>query len=184
MQEKKGSLGKHFGVFSSRYSWNYILSWKCNAKMDTNRAFFPKHFFWFSKKGRGGLPFTPSCAPVGVAEYALITLSITKYPLKMLEKTVLIMPGLWIYLIILRVPQAFEDAWGSKCARVLNMMRLYMQGLHRILNITEYASMYQHLNLPRYALKTLNVAEYFWKSLKMPGNVWINCSEYAREMSE
>ena len=28
----------------------------------------------------------------------------------------MVMPGLWIYLIILRVPQAFEDAWGSKYA--------------------------------------------------------------------
>ena len=62
---------------------------------------------------------------------------------------------------MLRVPQVFEDAWGSKCPSVLNMIRLYMQGLHRILNITEYASMSQHLNMPRYALRTLNVAEYF-----------------------
>ena len=27
---------------------------------------------------------------------------------------------------ILRFPQALEDAWGSKYARVLNMVRLFM----------------------------------------------------------
>ena len=40
----------------------------------------------------------------------------------MLEYTVLTMPC----LIILQVQQAFEDASGSKCARVLNVARLYM----------------------------------------------------------
>ena len=39
------------------------------------------------------------------------------------------MPGLWICLIILHLRQAFEDALSSKCARVLNMAWLYMQGL-------------------------------------------------------
>ena len=37
-------------------------------------------------------------------------------------------------IIILYIRHAFEDASGSKYARVLNMARFYMQGLHRVLN--------------------------------------------------
>ena len=38
-------------------------------------------------------------------------------------------------MIILHLQQTFEDASGSKCDRVLNMARLYMQGLRRVPNI-------------------------------------------------
>ena len=36
------------------------------------------------------------------------------------------------------MPDPFEDASGSKFARVLNMARLYKEGLHRVLNMSEY----------------------------------------------
>ena len=37
----------------------------------------------------------------------------------------------------LTVPQALEDASGSKQARVLNMVRLYMEGLFTTLSYSE-----------------------------------------------
>ena len=43
-------------------------------------------------------------------------------------------------MIILHVQQNFEDASGSKKARVLNMARLYMQGLRRVPNVFDYGS--------------------------------------------
>ena len=43
-----------------------------------------------------------------------------------MELTVLSMQGLDICLIILNVWQAFEDALGSKCASVLNMVWLHI----------------------------------------------------------
>ena len=70
--------------------------------------------------------------------YAWISLNV----LEMLGETILTMLWLWICLIILHVQQAFEDTLGSKCARVQNIAQLYMQGLHRVLNM---------LNLPHYA---------------------------------
>ena len=36
----------------------------------------------------------------------------------------------------------FEDALGSKYVRVLNMVQLYMQGLHRVPNMSEYGSVW------------------------------------------
>ena len=50
------------------------------------------------------------------------------------------MPGLWICLIILHVGQVFEDPLSSTYTRFLNMAQLYKQGLHRVLNVFEYAS--------------------------------------------
>ena len=43
-------------------------------------------------------------------------------------------------MIILHVWQDFKDALGSKNVRVLYMAELYMQGLHRVLNISDYLS--------------------------------------------
>ena len=58
-------------------------------------------------------------------------------------------------MIILHVPQAFEDALGSIYVRVLNMARLYMQMLHRVIC---------WLHMPQ----CLNMAQYALISLKMP----------------
>ena len=123
--------------------------------------------FRFSKKGRRGLP--PSCVPASMAEYALPSLNTPKYPWKCLHKL------FWLCLIILHVPQAFEDYTGSKCARVLNMARFYMQGLHRVLNMSEYGS----INISN-AWISLNMTEFCWMSLNMPENAQVNCSNHAR----
>ena len=48
-----------------------------------------------------------------------------------------------------------EDSSGSKCARVQNFARLYMQGLYRVLNISEYGWI-----TPEYASVCLNVPQY------------------------
>ena len=53
--------------------------------------------------------------------------------------------------------QAFEDASGSKCAKVLNIACLYMQGLQRVLYMSEYISI--HLNVPQYTWTWLNIAK-------------------------
>ena len=86
-----------------------------------------------TQSGPFSIPFSPSCAPVSMVEFPWISL-------KTLEQTVMAVPGLWIYLIILNVRQAFEDVLGSKCVRILNMARFYMQGLCRVPNISEYGS--------------------------------------------
>ena len=126
--------------------------------------FFPKsgHLFQFSKESRRDLSLSPGCAHASVAEYVQISL-------KILENA-------WInysdhasslnITIILHVRQTFEDAFGSKCARVLNMAWLHKQRLHRIMS--EHGSI------------GLNIAEYCWMSLNMPDNAWINFSDYAR----
>ena len=74
----------------------------------------------------------------------------------------------------LHVRQAFEDASGCKCAMVLNKTRYYMQGLHRVLCMSELA---QNASIiPEYASICLcpsiclNMTEYCWISLKMPEN--------------
>ena len=51
--------------------------------------------------------------------------------------------------------QAFEDALGCKCAWVLNMTGVYMQGLHGVRNMYEYASI-----MPEYASVCLNARQY------------------------
>ena len=61
---KKGLSGKNLGVFSPRYSWNYIFTRKFNSEMDTIRAFFTKsvHFSLIFKKGQGRPPPPPPVA--------------------------------------------------------------------------------------------------------------------------
>ena len=54
-------------------------------------------------------------------EYALTSLYVPKY-----------------LMSIYRVRQTFKVASGSKCVRVLNMAQLYMQGLYRALNMSDY----------------------------------------------
>ena len=95
------------------------------------------------------------------------------------------MPGLWICTIILHVRQAFEDASGSKQARVLHMARLYKQGLRRVRNMSDYGSIHLnyariYLNLPYYPSTVLKITEYSWISLNMSENAWINCSDYVK----
>ena len=86
--QKKGPTEKFRNFFS--YTLNYILYGKFNPMMEWMRAFISKIKAIFSvfKKGRGDLPSLPSCAPVNVAEYALISLNMPKYPCKCLNKLI------------------------------------------------------------------------------------------------
>ena len=76
----------------------------------------------------------------------------------MLEQTVLTMPLLRLYLIILHV-QAFEDPLGSKCARVLKWHGCICKGYAEFwicLNMAQYVSIIHEyasicLNVPQYA---------------------------------
>ena len=100
---KKCLAEKNLGVFSPRYSKNYILNGKFNSKMGTIRAFFTKsaHFFLIFKIRQGRPPPSPprsSYAPVyyGMLERGktfnkFFTISSTrKYrPVKMVDY------GLW-----------------------------------------------------------------------------------------
>ena len=92
--------------------------------MDTIRAFFPKsvHFLQFSKKGIGGSPCPTLVASVSVANFASSSLNILEHRSD--------------------YARALNNASGSKGAKVLNMTRLYMPGLHRVLNMSEYGSVY------------------------------------------
>ena len=74
---KRGPTEKHFGVFSSRYSQNYILNGKFNPKTETIRDLL----FGFSERaGKEAFPLPLSCVPVSVTEYASISLNKPKYP--------------------------------------------------------------------------------------------------------
>ena len=81
------------------------------------------------------------------------------------------MPGLWICMIIWHGWQAFEDALGSKSARVLNMARLYMQGLRKF-RICLFMAPYLSL-MPEYASIYLNVSQYTWTWLNIAECPWI-----------
>ena len=64
------------------------------------------------------------------------------------------------------------DASGSKCAKVLNMARLYMQGLCKVLNMSEYGSIVLNnasicLSVSQFAWTWLNIVKCPWICLKM-----------------
>ena len=118
--------------------------------------FFPKSGLYF-QKGQGKHPF--SSLVVG-HEYASVSLNMPKYIWKCSNK--LFWP---CQMIILHVRQAFEDACGSKKARVLNMARLCMQGLRRVLNMSDYGSIC--FKNAWYASVNLNVLQYAWTWLSI-----------------
>ena len=89
----------------------------------------------------------------------------------MLEKTLLTMLGLWICLIILHVREDFEDASGSKWAAVLNMGRLFMQGLYRVLNMSEYGLTCLN-NENTSGMNTPYIPQYAWPWLNIAGCPW------------
>ena len=117
--------------------------------------------------------------PVRVAEYASTPLEnkSLEYPLKIslkiLEKTVLTMLELWIFPITLHVCQAFEDTLNPKCAWVLKMTWLCIQGLHRVLNMSEYGSIcLNNAWMSQYASVSLNMHEHGWIFLNIPQYAW------------
>ena len=119
-----------------------------------------------------------------MAECESISLNIPKYPWKYLNKLI------WLC-------QGTEYAWSSyifdktlKMSRVVNnpMAWLYMQGLHRALNKSEYCSMclsntWICLNMHWFPSICLSIVDYCWMSLNMPENVWIKCSDYTRVLN-
>ena len=128
---KEVPTGKYFGFFSLKTTFwmeNLIQRWTQSGL--------------FSPKNQDTL-HQPSCATMSAAEYSSVFLNI-------LENAWIncSMPELWMRLIILHVWQAFEDAPGSKCAMVLNVARLYMQGSHKVLNVSIW------LNTPQWSLNT------------------------------
>ena len=98
------------------------------------------------------------------------------------------MPGLWICMIIWHGWQAFVDALGSKSARVLNMARLYMQGLRRVPNMSVHGSIplindWICLVIPfytsQYTWTWLNIAECPWIYLIMPKKIALTIPEFS-----
>ena len=77
-------------------------------------------------------------------------------------------------LFSIHVRQAFEEASGSKWAKVLIKAMLYKQRLRRVPNMSKYGS----IRLSK-AWICVNVLQYVWISLNMPEIAWINCSDYA-----
>ena len=173
-------FNKHFIKNKRNFLENFPLDnlkttfWIENStqRWTQSRPFLPKsgHFFPFSKR-------------VDEASSLLLVVhvSVTEYEfpeylwisLKMLEHTVLTMPWLWICMIILHVQQDFEDDSGSKYARILNMAELYMQGLRRVLSMSEFGSI--HLNNACICI-SLNLPEndwICWMSLNMSENALI-----------
>ena len=122
--------------------------------MDAIRAFLSRKRALFSifEKGWGGLPS-------GMAVYALISLNMSKYPWKCLNKL------FWLC-------QAPEYAWSSY---IFNRLLKFSQFLKKpgfwILNISQCPSV------------CLNLGEYCWISLNMPENAWKKTSDYARVLN-
>ena len=96
---------------------------------------------------------------LSVADNASVSLNIPKYPWKCLNE-------------LFRLCLSSEYAWSSymfnrllKMPRVLNMTRLYIWGLHRVLNMSEYGSTchnnpWIYLTMPQYPSVCLNMSEY------------------------
>ena len=73
------------------------------------------------------------------------------------------MTGLWIYLIILHVRKAFEDASCSKYGFICNSYSEFWI----CLDIARYATI-----MPQYALIPLSMPEHGWILLNVPKYVW------------
>ena len=77
-QKNKKKREKHLGVFSPRYSYIHILNERYTPKDGHNQGLLLKNRVIFHIFNKAVFPFR--CAPVCVAEYALISLNIFKYP--------------------------------------------------------------------------------------------------------
>ena len=154
------------------------MNGKLTQRWTQSTLFFPKsgHFFWFPKKTRVASPLLSSSGPVSVAEYASISLDMTKYYWKCLTKL------FWLC-------QGSEFAWSSymfdrllKMPRVLNkpgfriwhgcICKGYAEFQICLIMAPDAPIMPKHdsicLNVPHYARARLNIAEYPWLYLKMP----------------
>ena len=125
------------------------------------------------KKGQGRTFTFPQLACLWVwlnmHHYLWISLNI----LEKAWKTILTMTGLWIFLIILHVWQAFEDTSDSKCARVLNKAWLCIQELCRVLNMSVYSSIcFNNAWMSQYASMSLDMHKHGWILLNVPEYAW------------
>ena len=157
--------------------------------MDIIKTFFPKwgDFFLFSKKGRGYIPSPPSCAAGSVAEYASISLKMPKYPWKCLNKLFWLCQGSdngWSSYMFNRLLKMFWvlNKPGSEYGTVV-YARVTQSS-----NMSDYDSILPYnawicLNMPQCCSIFLNMISYYWMSLNMPENVWINCSNYTRVLN-
>ena len=136
--------------------------------MDTIKAFLSKIRTLFL------IPPPPTPLYLHACECGWICINIPdtpKYPWKCLNK--LFYPILGTCMIILNFWQAFGDALGSKEVKVLNVSRLYMQGLLRVPNISDYGSIrlnnaWMCLSMPQCLSICQNMADYCWMSLNIP----------------
>ena len=143
--------------------------------------------FNFKKRAGEHFHLPPTCMPVSVAEYASASLNIPKYPWKSLKKL------FWLW-------QGFEYSSSSymfdrllKIPQILNVPGFWIRhgcvskGYTEswiCLYIAQYASiMPECLNMLQCLLICTNIAEYYWMSLNMPENFWINCSDCVRVLN-
>ena len=99
------------------------------------------HVFWFSKRVVEASPFLPSSTHKSVTEFASVSLNISKYPWKCLNKLFWLCQGSkrawssYMFDRILKMPQFL-----NKPGFWIRMARLYMQGLRRVPNIFDKGS--------------------------------------------
>ena len=85
--------------------------------------------------------FLSGCMPVSVAENVSISLTLPKYPWKWLNKLFWLCQSSkytfssYMFGRCLKMPPVLNK---SGFWRILNMARLYMQGLHRVPNLLDY----------------------------------------------
>ena len=107
--------------------------------------------------------------------------------LNILEKTILTMSGLWnssssyMFNRLLKMPQILNVPgfwiWYGCVSKGYTEFWI-------CLNMAQYASiMPECLNMLQCPSICTNMAEYCWMSLNMPGNFWINCSDYVRVLN-
>ena len=142
--------------------------------MDIIETFFPKsgHFFLFSIKDRGYIPFPPSCAAGSVAEYASISLKMPKYPWKCLNKL------FWLC-------QGSDNGWSSYMFNRLLKMFWVLNKPGSEYGTVVYARVTQSSNmsdydsiLPYNAWICLNVAQYSWTWFHITECPWICLKMY------
>ena len=134
-------------------------------------------FFYFQNRAGEASPFPPSSTPVSVAEYALISLKIPKYPWECLNKLFWLCQGseyTWLSYIFDRLLKMYQ---------VLNVAGFWIwhgcicRGYTQFwicLNIAQYASIMSEYAsiMPGYTLMSLNMPEHGWILLNVPEFAW------------
>ena len=150
-----------------------------------NQGLFLKsgHFFRFLKRPGETTPPPPSCTPVSVVEYASISLNMSKYSWKFLNKLC------WLCLSSEYTLSPCMFGKLLKMHRVLNKPWLWIWHGCICKGYAEFRIcliMAPCISImPEYALMFLNMPEYDWilMSLNMSEHSWLNCSDYARVLN-